>query len=212
MTPRRFLQTLAILSILFFALTAAFPVHAEAGADIPGLNNFVTNVRNGWSGVLRGVYVEGKLALRIVQQPAENPGYVSSADEVVTQFGMARNYGNIGLLAHNTHAGKYFSSLQVGDRIKLVYGNGKVEAFVVQKVLRYRAVNPTSPYTNFIDLETGDEFTVTEVFNQVYAGDYHVTLQTCIEQDGDLSWGRLFIIAAPAPVAGHTVEAEFSDR
>jgi hypothetical protein len=36
-----------------------------------------------------------------------------------------------------------------------------------------------------------------ELFETAYAGNYHLTLQTCIENNGDVSWGRLFIIARP---------------
>ncbi|HRJ74870.1 MAG TPA: hypothetical protein PLX90_02685, partial [Anaerolineales bacterium] len=53
------------------------------------------------------------------------------------------------------------------------------------------------PYSNFIDLNTQEFLTAEGLFNKVYRGDFHVTLQTCIEKDGDLSWGRLFIIAKP---------------
>jgi hypothetical protein len=36
-----------------------------------------------------------------------------------------------------------------------------------------------------------------QMFKRVYFGDRHVTFQTCIESNGELSWGRLFIIAEP---------------
>ncbi|MFN3491076.1 MAG: hypothetical protein ACK40V_02555, partial [Anaerolineales bacterium] len=57
--------------------------------------------------------------------------------------------------------------------------------------------SPLSPYSNFIDLETEEFLTAEGLFNKVYRGDFHVTLQTCIEKDGSLSWGRLFIVAKP---------------
>jgi hypothetical protein len=42
------------------------------------------------------------------------------------------------------------------------------------------------------------------MFKRVYFGDRHVTFQTCIEKDGALSWGRLFIIAVPKTEYGHS--------
>jgi hypothetical protein len=38
---------------------------------------------------------------------------------------------------------------------------------------------------------------VEEVFYDFYSGDPHLTLQTCIEKDGDWSWGVRFILAEP---------------
>jgi hypothetical protein len=35
------------------------------------------------------------------------------------------------------------------------------------------------------------------LFNMAYGGEHHLTLQTCIESQGDFAWGRLFIIAKP---------------
>jgi len=39
--------------------------------------------------------------------------------------------------------------------------------------------------------------TAEQLFNRVYRGDRHVTFQTCIDANGDISWGRLFVIAIP---------------
>jgi hypothetical protein len=35
------------------------------------------------------------------------------------------------------------------------------------------------------------------MFKRVYFSNRHVTFQTCIEAEGNLSWGRLFVIAVP---------------
>ena len=35
------------------------------------------------------------------------------------------------------------------------------------------------------------------MFKRVYAGDRHVTFQTCIQEEGISSWGRLFVVAVP---------------
>jgi hypothetical protein len=39
--------------------------------------------------------------------------------------------------------------------------------------------------------------TTEQMFNKAYRGDRHVTFQTCIEANGEPSWGRLFVIATP---------------
>jgi hypothetical protein len=44
--------------------------------------------------------------------------------------------------------------------------------------------------------------TARQVFKRVYAGERHVTFQTCIERLGNRSWGRLFVLAVPAATDG----------
>ena len=111
---------------------------------------------------------------------------------------MASQYGNVGLLAHNNLAGKFFSGLAVGQQVRLVYGDGKTETFVITEILRYQALQPTSPYSSFRNLDkTDDTLTAEQMFKRAYLGDRHMTFQTCIEAYGNPSWGRLFVIAVP---------------
>jgi hypothetical protein len=197
----------ALLCILF--CTFAFPVQVYAKDipnTLPNLNTFIETVTDGNASTLRGVYVSNVMALSIVQQPTGYPGFVSTDENVATQFGIAAEVGNVGLLAHNTHAGSYFSNIKQGDVIVLVYGDGHVESFMAQSIQRYQALNPLSPYSEFKDQETQITSTAEELFNNVYRGEYHLTLQTCIENNGDSSWGRLFIVATP--VENNTVVEE----
>lgn len=173
---------------------------------LPTLADFSKSVQNGKADVLRGVYVNDVLALPIIQQPAGNPGYVSNNDGEVTQFGMPAKYGNVGLLAHNTLSGKFFSGLAVGQEVRLVYGDGKTEIFVITEVLRYQALQPTSPYSSFRNLNKDETLNAEQMFKRVYFGDRHVTFQTCIESDGVSSWGRLFVIAVPKTQSSSAAE------
>jgi len=188
-------------SLLFTIFVSLFfnPISALAmgGNTLPGFTEFSESVQNGDAKTLRGVYVPDTFALPIVQQPSNNAGYVSYKDGELTQFGMASQYGNVGLLAHNHLSGKLFSDIAVGQEIRLVYGDGKVEYFVVTEVLRYQALQPNSPWSNFRDLATDKQLNAEQMFKRVYFGDRHVTFQTCIEQNGESSWGRLFVIAVP---------------
>src|SRR5215813_3361696 len=91
------------LHLLVFALAAGFlrpgsisPVEFPK-STIPDFTDFYTPGRNDEANVLRGVYVSNVLALPIVQQPADNPYYVSNNDGEVTEFSTASQYGNIGL-------------------------------------------------------------------------------------------------------------------
>ncbi len=190
------LFTSVLLCIVFCALTIPTQVYAKADA-IPTLNEFIETVKDGNADTLRGVYVADVMAFPILQQPYGYPGFVSNTDDVTTQFSMASEVGNIGLLAHNHLAGISFSNIKNNDRIILVYGDGHMESFLVESIQEYQALSPLSPYSQFKDLETESILTAEDLFREVYRGEYHLTLQTCIDNEGNTSWGRLFILATP---------------
>jgi hypothetical protein len=119
---------LIVLSALWLALNAPVlalaapipitdmpPSNTETGlvqtAAIPSLDQFSAALNQGQANVVAGVYSPDFFALRVVKQIADNPAYVSPINGTVTQFGMAVQYGTIGLLAHNYLAGAYFSKL-----------------------------------------------------------------------------------------------------
>jgi len=184
----------SVASLLLYPVpTLAMGNHAT----LPSFIDFSKAVQNGQTDVLRGVYVPNILALPVIQQPSGNAGYVSNNDGETTQFRMASQFGNVGLLAHNHLAGRYFSGLTAGQEIRLLYGNGRVDFFVVKEILKYQALQPNSPYSSFKNLDKDETLTAEQMFKRVYLGDRHVTFQTCIEADGNLSWGRLFVIAVP---------------
>ncbi len=202
------IQICIIALVLFATPMSALALGNPAEQDNPAWRNstettlpnyfsFVESVQNGQAGILRGVYVPDAFALPIVQQPVGHPGFVSINDGEITQFGMAAEVGNIGLLAHNYLSGEEFANLAPGQEVRLIYGDGTVEYFLVEQVLQYQALQPYSPYSEFRDLETQITITAEELFRQVYRGERHVTFQTCIEAEGNSSWGRLFIVAKP---------------
>jgi hypothetical protein len=193
------------LSIIFlvFLLTAFFltpdSIRAIGDSDetLPGFEDFSRSVQNGEVDVLRGVYVPNVLALPIVQQPQDHPYYVSNRDGEVTQFSIASQYGNVGLLAHNTLSGKFFAGLSIGQQVRLVYGDGRVEEFIVANTLRFQASEPESISSSFHNLDRNETLSASEMFLRAYAGERHLVFQTCIEVNGNTSWGRLFILALP---------------
>lgn len=196
--PKNQIFSAALLLVLACAL--AFPAQAfamESASPVPSLPSFIESIKDGDASLLRGIYVEGLIAFPIIQQPYGNPGFVSSTDSVVTQFSIATEVGNVGLLAHNHLAGVTFPQLKLNDTIILIYGDGHTQGFVVEGFQQYKATDPLSPYSYFKDLSSDTTLSALDLFNKVYRGDYHLTLQTCIENEGNLSWGRLFIIAKP---------------
>ncbi len=164
---------------------------------LPDLSSFRASVLTGNRKVVTGVFVDGVLALPVVQQVCRM--CVSRAQNTVTQFAWAAKYGVKGLIAHDYLSGKLFYGLRPGQRVDLIYGDGRVEYYWITEVERYRQTIPGDTATGYIDLSTGRGYDVEGMFRKVYMGSDHVTFQTCIAKDGNLSWGMLFAIAEPRP-------------
>jgi len=196
-------RTALYLNLVLLFLTSFFlnprPTQAIGSdeATLPNFADFSKSVENGEADVLRGVYVPNVLALPVVQQPADKPYYVSTHNGEATQFSIASQYGNIGLLAHNTLSGKFFSQLTVGQEVRLVYGDGRTEYFVVRDTLRFQALQPGSISSSFRNLDRNEVLSAGEMFNRAYVGERRAVFQTCIEAGGKASWGRLFVVAVP---------------
>lgn len=199
------IRSLLASIFIFFTVSAtlipSYGVQALSGdssnGNLPLLNVFVSQVKNGQPDQVRGVYIPEILAAPVVQQPAGNNEFVSPRQNILTQFDLASKFGSTGLLAHNNLAGASFSQLETDQKIYLIYGDGQVSVFVVTKILRYRALEPNSTSSKFIDLNTNDSLKASEVFSKVYNRQGQVIFQTCISAGDELSWGRLFVIAEP---------------
>ncbi len=198
MTRSTIKVNLLVFAITTFFITPSFaPWVGYSKSATPPLPDSYNLIESGEASLLLSVYVPDVLTLPIVQQPADDPYFVSSHDGEATQFSIASQYGNIGLLAHNNLSGESFSKLSVGQEVELVYENGGVEDFVITKVLRFQALQPQSQQSSFLDLDNSETLSANQMFNRVYTGSRHLTFQTCIKENGDASWGRLFVVATP---------------
>jgi hypothetical protein len=192
--------------MVFAGSNAAIPVtstqlsvvSSDAKNTLPDMQTFILSVTNGQSGVPAGVYVPGVLAMKIVQQPKDNPAFVSTVPATLTQFGMASSYLTVGLLAHNFLAGAQFTAIKVDQEIILVFGDGSLKNYVVSEIKAFQALSPNNPYSNFISATNDKTMSSEDVFNQVYAKGNQLVFQTCIQKGNEDSWGRLFIIADEA--------------
>ena len=162
----------------------------------PFLDTLIANLMNGNASQVVGVYVEDVMSLRVVQQPSSDPAYVSTLPNTATYFSMVRQMtGNTGLLAHNYLAGAYFFNLQSGQIITLIYGDGSTDEYMVSYSEQFQALSPNSPTSNFVSLSSGETLSSTDLFYRVFGGGTRTTMQTCIAQGNEDSWGRLFVIA-----------------
>jgi hypothetical protein len=212
MKTTKLLKVFCLVVLVTGLLIPFNSAHASTGAALPSFTDFVSSVKNGQADAIRGVYVTGLFAYRVVTQPANNPGYISKTDGTVTQFGMAASLNVIGLLAHNNLAGASFFSLTVGQEINIIYGDGRVVTYIVNQISRFQALQPSSENSSFVDLNTKNVYFAGSLFNKFYQGSDHVTFQTCIAQDDIASWGRLFITANPATTKTTTANPQSQTR
>jgi hypothetical protein len=146
-----------------------------------------------------GITLPGIFSYSIVNQPQGQPGFVSSAPNTLTKFQLVERYRSIGLLAHNYLAGDQFYGINIGDILTLEMNNGATRKYRVIAIKQYQALSPYSPYSEFINLSSGDSITASALFTEIYGSQGKLVLQTCIERNGVEAWGRYFVISEPVP-------------
>jgi hypothetical protein len=172
------------------------PIAAVLASEAAALQAFARSVTDETrAGLVTGLFAPGTFAAPVVQQPYNNPVYVSTQADQLTQFRTAERAGSIGLLAHNYLLGKDFFKLEVGAWLHVVYANGRSRAYQVYAIKDYEAL---SMYT-FRELGSQASIDQYPLFDQLYRADDRVVLQTCIQKGNNLSWGRRFILAGPVP-------------
>jgi len=70
----------------------------------------------------------------------------------------------------------------------------------IKEIDSYQALKPNSPFSNFVDTSDPSRSVLSsaDLFNRLYTTRDQLVFQTCIENEGEPSWGRLFVIASPA--------------
>lgn len=143
-----------------------------------------------------GLYVPDEFAFPIVAQPEDQDLYVSTKRNLLTLFRAAQQNGVTGLLAHNFLAGALFYDLEIGQEVWVVESEQKQRAYKITRIEQFQKITGAQDEV-FIDLRTNDAMSTSEVFDRFYTGEPHLTLQTCLEGEGDPSWGLTFIVAVP---------------
>jgi hypothetical protein len=162
------------------------------------LSDFITAPDIVDSKQIVGVYAPGLFVLPVIQQPEGKPWFVAAEPDIITEFGLAADYGSTGFLAHNTLAGSAFLELQIGQEVMVILADGGSQRYEVREVMRYQALDPDNPYSVFRSVDgKGKDLSSTDLFNLIYAVPNRVVFQTCLENNGDPNWGRYFVIAFP---------------
>lgn len=152
-----------------------------------------------YPGRIMRVEIQGRFSYPVVEQPGNNPGFVSEQPDTLTHFRLAQQYGTLGLMAHNTLAGARFTELHPGDQVSVSFTQEGRQTYWITEVRRFQALSPYSPYSDFIDLEDGSRYSASGLFLDVYGSGNDLVFQTCLKKNGDPSWGRLFVIATKIP-------------
>lgn len=166
-----------------------------------GLAEFAARVRGGQPADLAGVFAPGVLALPVAGQPPGDANYVASEDNVLTQYQDPLRSGVVALLAHNyLSSGQSFYRLKPGQEVYLVYGDGRAARFRVTGVEFFQALDPLNVHSDFRDLNgpSGALLSADQLYQRMYATPNRLVFQTCLEANGDPSWGRMFVQAEPA--------------
>ena len=212
MKSQMIIRSIAVLLLASLNLAMSFgPAAVPAGivpmapvaANIPSLVDFAATLNTDGAKQVVGVYVPYVLALKVAQQPANDPAYVGTISGYVTQFSLATLYGTTGLLAHNYLAGALFVTLSAGQEVDLIYGDRSIQRYSISILRHFQALRPTDFTSDFVDLDSQNHTQISnaDLFHQIYAQGNRVVFQTCITVNGDTSWGRLFVIATPIPLS-----------
>ncbi len=163
-TTFRFILILVSLVSLFLSSGFAPVIPGTAGtfdtvtestvtSSFPTISNFVRTLTTSSAETVSGVYIPSEFAFNVTQQPAGNAGFVSSEENLITQFGLASKYGSTGLIAHNHLAGATFSDVTPGQTVVVVNGDGTLDYYHIFAVEKYQALSPYSPYSQFLNLD-----------------------------------------------------------
>jgi len=192
MSHKRMIKTIFTISFLFLLVIGNDRLIIPVTGENASVN---INLESSSGSTL---YLDEEVALSIADQPNNNIGYVSNIPGVITRFRQAEKQGSIGLIAHNYLAGEKFFNLGVGDFLTLASNNEKTnQRYEIIEIKEFQALDPRSIHSKFRNLDTEEIISAHNLSQSIYGLEDHLILQTCIENDGDTEWGRLFVIAKP---------------
>jgi hypothetical protein len=175
-----------------------FPTPTETPVPFISLEEAIRRFKDGTTDV-KAIYSKDSFLFGVVQQPPGLDSFVSPYDQILTQFMMPDKM--VAFLAHNqSKAGDAISNIRYGEEIYQINGDGKTEKYTITGRILARAIIPLSPYSPFvlIDENLNDisgTFSAKELYEKIYRNsEIDIVFLTCIENERDINWGRLFVI------------------
>ena len=87
--------------------------------------------------------------------------------------------------------------MEIDQEVWMIYGNKSIKRYRVTDIQRFQKIKPNSLRSDYLDLQTNRRLSTSEVFSRFYRGEHRVVFQTCLEGEGKLTWGLIFISAIP---------------
>jgi len=161
------------------------------------IENLLNTQINGNPSEVVGAIVEGLFISPVVQQTANEMGWVSDAYNTLTSLQTARQTGDIGLAAVQQQLGEKFFAFDLGQTILILMGDGAFLIFQVDSAIQFQTIDPENPSSDLINLNTNEVYTINALEQYLYNGSNRLVFQTNIIRDGIDQWGRLIVIATP---------------
>ncbi len=143
------------------------------------------------------VFAPRVFEFQVIQQPENEDGYVSPVPEIVTQYRLPTQEGVAALIAHNYLAGRKFYELKPGAQIWLFFDDHSARSYRITQISKFRKVSPALLTSDLVDLVDQTTLTSNQAYDRFYTGAQHLTLQTCLEGNGRLDYGLMFVVAEP---------------
>ncbi len=146
---------------------------------------------------IKGLYAAETFSLRVNPAAFRKTGICITGRRCSHPVQHATSNNVTGMLAHNFSSGRFFFDLAVNNVIDVVYGDGSIKEYKVTQIKKFQALSPKSSASDFVDLDTKEKLSASGLSTGCTPGKHHLTLQTCIQEGTEDSWGRLFVIAEP---------------
>ncbi len=112
----------------------------------------------------------------------DNTGQVPTDDKTIAKF-----VDNV-YIAHNHLAGQYFD-----NNVEITYANGSISEYQESETIILQAIDPYDISKGYTDGER--IYTSDDIHYQIFSKG--IVFATCYNKDGQVGWGRKFIIMKP---------------
>lgn len=188
-------------------LPMVFNAATNPASNQDDLGELIARVTNGNADQVVGSYIPDLLAAEVLQQPEDQPDWISPDAGTLTQYRAASQLGNLGLLASKDSAAALFDQMAAGLPVTIIQGDGSLREYSIAGILTFQAIDPTDPNSDYLIQPVGVHVPYSELLNCIYGGEEHLVFESTIDKPDVPNWGKLFVVAfpvAPGDIAPET--------